>query len=449
MKMFKKYRVLGLLGKGGMGTVYKAVMPQTEKIVALKVCEPRDTLVNILGIDEIRRRFIKEATTMARLRHPNIAEVWDMDEDNGKPFFVMEYYCNNLGTMIGETYEDSPSRPLSVDMSILFARQTLQALARLHYVGIIHMDVKPYNMMLSDEDTIKLIDFGVSKLRGERLGGPGSVKMGTPYYVAPEQEDNPDLADERSDLYSVGIMIYRMLTGRLPDAKTKASDLNPNLPESWDQFLEKSFHPEKENRFADATHMLTALDRLAAAWEEQKAKTCALNGATKLPEPSFAAAGVSTLRSAPVKIGLKQARDLFDTDDMWRPRHLGSHVFNDVGDGTILDESTQLLWEKGGSPYPVTWYEAQNYLQESNYQGFAGYSDWRLPTVNELMSLFIENVGPHPYCFEPVFDTTQQRIWSADKKSFVAAWYADASLGFVWWQDFTCYFYVRLVRSRR
>ena len=445
--MFKKYRVLGLLGKGGMGTVYKAAMPQTEKIVALKVCEPRDTLVNILGIKEIRQRFIREATTMARLRHPNIAEVWDVDEDNGKPFFVMEYYCNNLGAMIGETYEDAPSRPLSVDASILYAGQALTALARLHHAGIIHMDVKPYNMMITDEDTIKLIDFGVSKLRGEQLEGPDSIKMGTPYYVAPEQEDNPDMADERSDLYSVGIMLYRMLTGRLPAGKTNAGDLNPDLDESWHRFLERSFHPEKENRFKDAAHMLTALNRLAEAWEEKKAKTCALNEAPSLPEQSFAGADVSTLRSAPIKVGLKQARALFDTDDMWRPRSRAPHVFRDNGDGTVLDESAKLLWERGGSPYPITWYEAQNYLGELNNRGFAGYSDWRLPTVNELMSLFVENIGPYPYCFESVFDTTQQRIWSADKKSFVAAWYADAKLGFVWWQDFTCYFYVRLVRS--
>lgn len=447
MKMFKKYKVLGLLGKGGMGTVYKAVIPQTEKIVALKVCEPRETLVNILGIEKIRQKFIREATLMARLRHPNIAEVWDMDEDNGKPFFVMEYYCNNLGTMIGETYENAPSRPLSIDASILYIRQVLTALARLHYAGIIHMDVKPYNMMITDEDTIKLIDFGASKLRGEQLGGPGSIKMGTPYYAAPEQENNPEMADERSDLYSVGIMLYRMLTGRLPDGETNVGDLNPGLDESWDRFLDTSFHPEKESRFEDATKMLTALNHLSKAWEKKKAETCAL--IPSLPEHSFAKAAVSTPRSVPVKAGLKRARDLFDTDAMWRPRRPGVHVFKDNGDDTVLDEMTRLLWQKGGTPYPVTWYGARNYLHELNNRGFAGYSDWRLPTVNELMSLFIENVGPYPYCFESVFDATQQRIWSADKKSFVAAWYADAKLGFVWWQDFTCYFYARLVRSLR
>ncbi|UCD32017.1 MAG: DUF1566 domain-containing protein [Desulfobacterales bacterium] len=447
MKTIKKYRIIGLLGKGGMGTVYKAVIPHTEKIVALKVCEPRDTLVSILGIGKIRRQFIKEAVTMARLKHPNIAEVWDMDEDNGKPFFVMEYYCNSLGTMIGETYEDRPSRPLSVDAAIHYGGQALAGLARLHYAGIIHMDLKPYNMMITDEDIIKLIDFGVSKIRGEQVGGPASIKMGTPYYMAPEQEDNPDSADERSDLYSIGVMLFRMLTGRLPDGRTDASSINPDLDEAWDRFLKIASHPVSDSRFAEANQMLTALDRLAKAWEEKKAKTCALIEEASLPETLSKVADHSRLRSTPVKVGLKQGKDLFNTDGMWRPKHVVTHVFKDKGDGTVLDETAGLLWEKGGTPYPMTWYEAQEYMNELNKKRFAGYSDWRLPTVNELMSLFIKHTDPYQFCFEPVFDTTQQRIWSADKKSFVAAWYADAKLGFVWWQDFTCFFYARAVRS--
>jgi len=99
VKKFGKYTVKGLLGRGGMGAVYRAAIPNTEKIVALKVCEPRQVLVNILGMEEVRRQFMKEAVTMARLRHPNIAEVWDLETHNGRPFFVMEYYCNNLGVL--------------------------------------------------------------------------------------------------------------------------------------------------------------------------------------------------------------------------------------------------------------------------------------------------------------------------------------------------------------
>jgi len=449
VKKFGKYTVKGLLGRGGMGTVYKAAIPNTDKIVALKVCEPRQVLANILGMEEVRRQFMKEAVTMARLRHPNIAEVWDLDTHNGRPFFVMEYYCNNLGTVIGETYEDGPSRPLSIDASIHYTRQVLAALARLHHAGIIHMDVKPFNMMLTDEDTVKLIDFGVSKLRGEELGGPDTVKVGTPYYSAPEQEENPNEADERSDLYSVGITLFRMLTGSLPDGKKKAGAINPDLDEVWDRFLQRSSHPDREQRFASASSMLAELDLLAAAWEEKKAKTCALIVEESLPENLHGTADPARLRSAPVKAGLKRAKDLFDADELWRPKNPVPGALMDNGDGTILDATTNLLWEQGGSPYPGTWNEAQDYANSLNRKAFAGFSDWRLPTVNELMSLFIENADPYQFCLEPIFDPAKQRIWSADKKSYVAAWYADVEFGFVWWQDFTCFFHARVVRSAK
>ena len=447
MRKFGKYRVMGLLGKGGMGTVYKASIPMTEKIMALKVCEPRDVLVNILGIEEVRRQFMQEAVTMAGLRHPNIAEVWDLDEDHGRPFFVMEYYCNNLGTVIGETYENAPCRPLSIDAAIEYARQALAALARLHHSGIIHMDVKPYNMMLTDEGTLKLIDFGVSRLREEKLDGPDTIKVGTPYYMAPEQEENPDAADERSDLYSVGIMLFRMLTGRLPEGKQDAGSLNPDLDEAWNRFLKKCAHLDRRQRFESATHMLAALDRLAAAWKEKKVKTCALMEEEAPSKKSPQTAKAAQLRFEPVKVGLKQARDLFDADGLWRPKNPVTNSFRENKDGTVLDETTRLQWEKGGSPYAVSWRQAQDYVNALDQKAFAGHSDWRVPTVNELMSLFIEHADPYRFCLESVFDTTLKRIWSADKKSYVAAWYADAELGFVWWQDFTCFFHARAVRT--
>jgi serine/threonine-protein kinase len=124
-----------------------------------------------------------------------------------------------------------------------------------------------------------------------------------------------------------------------------------------------------------------------------------------------------------------------------------AHAFRDQEDGTILDETTHLLWEKGGTPYPGPWQEAHAHVNGLNRRCFAGYSDWRLPTVDELMSLFRADMSPGQFCLEPVFDPVQQRIWSADRKSYVAAWYADADMGFVWWQDFTCYFYARGVRT--
>ena len=139
MKKIGKYEICGLLGKGGMGIVYKARVPVIGKVVALKLLSPHPNLVALLGKEEIRRNFVTEAMTMASLRHPHIAAVWDFHDSDNLTFFVMEYYCNNLGTMIGETYRvEEPSRTVAVDKAIDYTRQILVGLSRLHEAHIVH-----------------------------------------------------------------------------------------------------------------------------------------------------------------------------------------------------------------------------------------------------------------------------------------------------------------------
>jgi serine/threonine protein kinase len=192
MKKIGKYEVCGLLGKGGMGTVYKVRMPVVGKVVALKLFRPHPNLVTLLGEEETRRYFVKEAITMAGLRHPNIVAIWDFHGSKDLTFFVMEYFCNNLGLIIGETYRvEEPSRIVSVDKAIDYTRQILVGLSRLHQAGIIHRDIKPYNILVTDQNTVKITDFGLSKLRGEDFGKPSNLMVGSPYYAAPEQEEDP------------------------------------------------------------------------------------------------------------------------------------------------------------------------------------------------------------------------------------------------------------------
>jgi serine/threonine protein kinase len=448
MKKIDKYEVSGLLGKGGMGVVYKARVPVIGRVVALKLLSPHPMLVELLGKEAIRRSFVSEAITMASLRHPHIAAVWDFHDSDDLTFFVMEYYCNNLGLMIGETYRvEGPSRVLSVDKAIHYTRQVLVGLSRLHQAEIIHRDIKPYNILITDEDRVKITDFGLSKLRGETFHGPPNLRVGSPYYAAPEQEEDPDRVDVRADIYPVGVMLYRMLTGALPiEPFKKLSQSNPDLDPDWDAFIDQAIVAEREKRFAGVKHMLDSLDALNLAWEEKKEKACQMPQMPTLKR-SPARKTKKRLRAQGVKVAPREARKVFEVDKLWRPIRYIAHDLQLNPEGTVTDRSNSLAWQQAGSDYPLSWHEAQKYIEQLNQGCFAGRASWRLPTVNELVSLITEIPRAADLCVEPIFHQDQRWLWSSDRRSFVAAWYVSLDLGYVSWQDFTCYYFVRAVSS--
>lgn len=466
MKHIGRYTVLGLLGRGGMGAVYKAAMPRTGRVVALKLLRPAEPLAATADMDALRQGFYREARLMASIRHPGVAQVLDVDEDaSGCPFFVMEYYCNNLGALLGEGPRvEEPCRRLGVEQSLSVARQLACALARLHHEGILHRDVKPFNLMLAERpgdlgtkdnsagDEVKLIDFGLSRLRGEReAGGPRGAVVGSPYYAAPEQEADPAHADERADVFSAGLTLFRCLTGHLPQEGALASSLRDGLDARFDAFFARCCHENPAERPASARALLAELDALSEHWTRLRASACALPPDTE--SPGMAALGVVspprasglTVRSAPVRQGLAGARERFGLDALWRPVVSIPERFRDLGDGAVRDTVSGLVWERGGSPYAVTLTGARAHAERLNAEGFAGRRGWRLPTVDELATLLLPEPDLRQLCLAGVFDPAQRRLWSADAKSFMAAWYADVEHGFVWWQDATCEFFARCV----
>ncbi len=450
MKKIDRYEVCGLLGKGGMGMVYKVRMPLVGKVVALKLLSPHPNLVALLGEAEIKKLFVTEALTMARLRHPNIVAIWDFHESEDLTFFIMEYYCNNLGAIIGETYRvEEPSRVVSVDKAIHYTRQILEGLTRLHQAGIIHRDIKPYNILVTDQDTAKITDFGLSKLRGETFQGPRNLMVGSPYYAAPEQEEDPNQVDVRADLYPVGVMLYRMLTGNIPtDSSRKMSECNPDLDADWDAFLLRATAQQRESRFDSAKEMLRALHALQMSWEEKKGKVCEMLS-TDSAGPARSSGPPEILRSTAIKIRPRDAQRVFGTDPRWRPSRYMDNDFQVNADGTVTDRATNLVWQQAGSDYPMTWHEAHGYVEQLNRAHFAGRTDWKLPTISELMSLLTDVPRAGDLCIEPIFDRRERWLWSSDRRSFVAAWYVSIDLGYVAWQDFSCYYYVRAVCSHK
>jgi serine/threonine-protein kinase len=449
MRRIGPFDICGLLGRGGMAKVYTVKLPVIGKIAALKLLAPHPHLASLLGGDRLRELFIREAVTMANLRHPHIVDIALFDESARQLYYIMEYIPTNIGVLIGETYRtEAPSRIVPVEKAIACARQVLSGLARLHYAGIVHRDIKPFNLLITEQETVKICDFGLSKLRGESFAGPPNLKVGSPFYAAPEQERLPDAVDATADLYAVGVLLYRMLTGRLPEPTAlPASRLNPLLDDRWDRFLTTATAARPAARFRRAADMIAALDDLTAHWTAAKANIC------RLPSRRTALSAtrpdrLRTLRTRPVKVSAKTARRHFGLDRLWRPRTYATDRFRALSEEIVADPATGRLWQRSGSPYPMTWRQAADYVGRLNERQFAGYRLWRLPTVDELVSLITAPSQDENLCIEPVFDIRQRWLWSCDRRSYIAAWYVSVDLGFVAWHDFSGFFYVRAVCSR-
>lgn len=452
MKHIGRYIIRGLLGRGGMARVYKVQLPVIHKISALKWLDPDPLLEKLLGRSNVRDLFVAEARTLAGLDHPNIVVVHDFDQARGRPFYVMEYHAGNLGALIGETYRtERPSRRLPVDRALDYIRQTLRGLSCLHDAGIIHRDIKPFNLLVTARDTIKICDFGLSRLRGEPYQGPSNLNLGSPYYAAPEQEKNPDSAAPSADLYPLGVMLYRMLTGCLPEHPVDHPDYcppsrrHPDLDTRWDEFIARSLAPQPELRFADARTMARDLDALDRHWQVHKESVCRLPGqqapSANEPPPSL------PLRTEPLKASPPDAARRFGVDDLWRPRVYVSNRFETPSPGIVADQATRLVWQRSGSRYALTWHQAHAYIERLNMETSAGRNTWRLPTMDELASLLRPPPQGQDLCIAPLFDPRQRRLWSIDRRSFTAAYYVDMELGFIAWQDFSAPQHVRAVSS--
>ena len=450
MKTIGKYTVRALLGRGGMGKVFKVEHPIIGTAAALKLLDPDPLLVSLMGNDAIRKMFLAEALTLAELKHPNVVEILDFDEFEGRPFYLMTYHVNSLGALIGEgSRPGEPSRPIHLEKALGYARQTLQGLSCLHHAGIIHRDIKPFNLLITEQDTIKICDFGLSKLHGETFAGPPTLKVGSAWYAPPEQETDPDGVDVTADLYSMGICFYRMLTGVLPTENYRpVAAFNTDLDRSWDDFIRRAISHNRAERYASGVDMLDDLDELSQAWREKKAGYCSAPGLVADAGPKRRTGTTAVrLRRRCIKTDPRSARTRFAVDRLWRPQAYWVNDFSDNSDGTITDATTGLMWQQSGSAFPLDWRKAAVYIETINTGNFSGHADWRLPTVMELMTLLTELPNGSDHCIEPVFDRQQKWLWSCDRRSFTAAWYVSVDLGFIAWQDFGARFYVRAVRT--
>lgn len=478
MRTIGGYIIRGLLGKGGMGAVYKVEHPVLGKLVALKLLDPVDHLVDVLGLDALRAQFLREARIMAGIRHPHVSQVWDYGEDKGRPFFVMEYACDSLGSLMGETYRvEAPSRRLPPLEAMDYALQTLDGLARLHHAGVIHRDIKPYNLLLTEENRVKIIDFGLSKLRGETgqdrtgqdgasQGGAGQVKVGTPYYAAPEQEENPEAAGPQADCYAVGVLLFRMLAGVLPHEELEETAtarlawleawarLDPELARSAREFFVTALHHDPQRRHPDANRMAAELAGLRDQFREAMDAVCTLPEEDRQDRlegcmPCEEAAAPSRPRATPLRTGPGASLADLGLDVLGRPLVPPRPCFQIREDGTVLDRAHGLLWQRGGSSYPCGWREALALVERLDAE--AGPSQergpWRLPTLEEAATLVDATRAPGMACADACFNPAQTTCWTADRRTWQSAWRLHAAMGFLHAVDLHCLSHVRAVAS--
>jgi serine/threonine protein kinase len=265
-----RYHVLEQLGEGGMATVYKAYDTRLERDVAVKVIRVDQFAPAVL--ERILKRFEREAKALARLTHPNIVHVNDYGEEDGIPYLVMDY-------LPGGTLKQMLGRPMPWREAMKLLLPVAEALSYAHSQGIIHRDVKPSNILLTQSGQPMLTDFGIAKLleneETQTLTGTGAG-VGTPEYMAPEQIDGRSV-DQRADIYSLGVVLYEMITGRKPfqadtpmavlimqarDPLPRPVQFVPGLPEIVEKVLLKVMAKQPDDRYQDMAAFGFALEDL-------------------------------------------------------------------------------------------------------------------------------------------------------------------------------------------
>jgi predicted Ser/Thr protein kinase len=253
---FPELEILEELGRGGMGVVYKARQRRLDRVVALKVL-PREIAASAPDAARFEDRFTREARALARLSHPNIVAVHEFGERHGMYFFLMEYVD---GANLRQTMRAGKLSPAE---ALTIVPQICDALQYAHDRGVVHRDIKPENVLLDVEGKVKIADFGLAKLvtraADDRTLTRQGLVMGTPHYMAPEQLEKPSEVDHRADIYSLGVVIYEMLTGELPIGRFAPPSEKVQVDVKLDQVVLRSLEKEADRRYQAVSDVKTGI----------------------------------------------------------------------------------------------------------------------------------------------------------------------------------------------
>ncbi len=311
-----RYEITGELGRGGMGIVYDAVDPLIDRNVAVKVINlqtPNDPK----QAEFLRQQLFREARAVGKLSHPGIVVIFDVGEEGDQAFIAMERV---EGQTLQQRLASGPK--LSREDALIILRQTAQALDYAHENGSVHRDIKPGNLMICAGTKVKVADFGIAKINSPQQTHATTMLMGTPNYMSPEQFDKQPL-DGRSDQFSLGVVAFRLLTGRVPfeadsfvslmqqivaAPRPSASTVNPELPRNVDEVLQRALSKLRDERFASCSDFVAALDQAFQDLRPASRNTLVTTPlpATAIPEQPAAVPGRSefTVRRVSIAAGV-------------------------------------------------------------------------------------------------------------------------------------------------
>ena len=513
------YKFVKELGRGGMADVYLAVQENLNRMVAIKILIPaifRDSL--------FLKRFRREAQTLSKLVHPNIITIYDVGKTGDSYYIVMEYLQEGMKERIKSFRKRSP------DEILLVLKQVSGALFYAHREGFIHRDIKPDNIMFRKDGTPVLLDFGIARpMKASTKLTKTGMSVGTPNYISPEQAKGEKM-DGRSDFYSLGVVLYEMLTGKVPyEAENTLGVILkhieapvPRLParlKRYQHLIDRLMAKEVRKRLRSEDELNRLIGGLLeqgittpksppkTRTKKQKVSTDTKEvtrvsmkrvgktggGAVSRPSPSA--------KPRPKKKGASPARvrkpkkrrfgrrllllltmavitvialtvipwpggrgsRILDSEavkSMVRKHNYFDSIWNKYGEYdnqfetwkkdkhvVIVDYATGLMWHSSGSSRKMKYENVSQWLINLNRRGFAGFSDWRLPTLKEAATLLTAADSAGALYIDPLFSRQQESVWTSNGYGSNGAWVVRFDDGYMQGCPFHLKHYIRPVRN--